>query len=82
MFSYEIKYRLKGSLRWKSLTKIIEDGVVEGLNSRFFILSDNTRIEIPDTSEFVFAPSRHEYISYLKEKEKAKVPFVPSQDQE
>ena len=44
---YSVKYKRTGSFFWKSIKKIKGDGVIESIAHRFFILDDETRVEIP-----------------------------------
>jgi hypothetical protein len=55
---YQVKYRLKGTLFFKKLLRVKADGLLENNQARFFILDDETRIEIPCTSEFIFSKER------------------------
>jgi len=45
MITYTVYYKKK--LFWKKLKKVKGDGLTENGISRFFILEDETRIEIP-----------------------------------
>ena len=48
MIIYTVKYkRLSFLKRWKKIKKVKSDGLMENGMSRFFILEDETRIEIP-----------------------------------
>lgn len=83
MRSYELKYKLPFRPFWKKLKDVREDGLTDHGQSRFFILDDNTRIEVPTTAVFVFAPSRASYIEILRAKEESKLkgsslPAIPT----
>lgn len=64
--SYTVKYRIKGSWFWRTLKSVKGDGYVidtaGGMQTpmfvRWFILEDETRIEIPINSEFKFSNQR------------------------
>ena len=57
---YSVKYKsLKRLSSWKKLKRVKGDGLVESGLSRFFILEDETRIEIPiHHYEFKFSKER------------------------
>lgn len=58
---YKVKY--KRWLFWRTL-EVVGDGYVEDRNVRFFILEDNTRVEIPANNIiFIFSPTREKAIS-------------------
>lgn len=64
---YTVKY--KRFLFWKKIESIVADGYVEDRNVRFFILKDNTRIEISaDNTIFIFSPKREEAIKEGQDK--------------
>jgi len=85
MKTYELKYKLTNSPFWTKLKNVVEDGMTDQGLSRFIVLDDNTRIEVPTTATFVFAPSRAHYIEILRAKEEAKlkgssIPAIPTPD--
>ena len=48
MITYEVQYRYVGLFRkWQKINNVKGDGLVENGTSRFFILDDESRIEIP-----------------------------------
>ena len=48
MTVYEVKYKYIGLLkRWHRIKRVKGDGLVENNMARFFILEDETRVEIP-----------------------------------
>lgn len=59
---YTVKYKKPGWVFWRRLEEVKADGVIEMSNSRFFILDDETRIEIPTTFIFEFDKKRF-YVS-------------------
>lgn len=57
--NYTVKYRKTGSMFFKFLKSVKGDGFVDNKNIRFFILDDDSRIEIStDNMEFVFCRNR------------------------
>jgi len=71
MITYDVKYRGPGYLMYKTIKKVKGDGLVEDGHSRYFILEDETRIEIPRTYEFEFSKERYMAILDRMEKESA-----------
>jgi hypothetical protein len=60
---YSVKYRYPKEWFWKTLKNVKGDGILEvGGNARFFILADETRVELPVICEFRFSPKRFEMI--------------------
>jgi len=48
MMNYQVKYKtIKLFARWKKLKRVKGDGLLENGLARFFILEDETRVEIP-----------------------------------
>jgi len=48
MMNYQVKYKtIKLFARWKKLKRVKGDGLLENGLARFFILENETRIEIP-----------------------------------
>lgn len=67
---YSVKYKVRGSLFWKRLHKVIGDGYVDNRSIRFFHLEDLSRVEVPtDGTIFVFSKERHLSIKQKMEKE-------------
>lgn len=56
MIMYTVYYKKR--FLWKKIKKVKGDGIVENGQSRFFILEDETRIEIPCTNIFKFSKER------------------------
>lgn len=66
---YTVKYRPAGAIFWRRLRRVVGDGLVESAGSRYFMLDDNRRVEIPVTAEIVFARERLESIRQKMSKE-------------
>lgn len=68
MFLYTVKYQKIGSLLYHTLKKVKGDGLVldNGGQSRWFILDDETRIEIP-VANVIFTFSKERWMS-IKER--------------
>lgn len=62
MILYIVKYKLPGQLFYNKIKKVKGDGIVEHGQSRYFILEDETRVEIPVTAEFIFSKERYSLI--------------------
>jgi len=58
VITYTVKYKDKDSSFWSKLKKVKGDGIVENNSHRFFILEDETRIEIPLYYSFKFSKER------------------------
>ena len=54
--TYTVKYKKKWF--WKKIKKVQGDGIIETNSHRFFILDDETRIEIPLYCSFWFSKER------------------------
>jgi len=73
---YEVKYRLRGDWFWKKLKRVKADGMVVDQNksvfqSRFFILNDESRVELP-IANTVFVFPKERFIS-IKESMEAEI---------
>lgn len=66
---YNVKYKKINQWFWRTLKNVKGDGVVEGLNARYFILLDETRVEIPSSCVFEFSQRRFDVIKSTMEKE-------------
>jgi hypothetical protein len=71
---YSVFYRQPGKRIWKTLKNVKGDGTLQGANgqilpARFFILSDETRVELPVTLEIRFSPERAVLIEKNMERE-------------
>lgn len=65
MKTYTVSYRKIGAWRWQVLERVKGDGYVQDSArlQRFFILEDETRVEIPVPGvEFEFCRGRYESI--------------------
>ena len=70
MITYIVKYRrLEFFSRWRKLKNVKGDGLVENGVSRYFILENETRIEIPIGLIFVFGKERFYVIKERMEEE-------------
>jgi len=56
MITYTVKYKKFG--RWKKLKKVKGDGILENNLVRWFMLEDETRLEIPINYKFKFSKER------------------------
>jgi hypothetical protein len=65
---YTVKYRAPHRLLWKKIV-VKADGIIPETQSRWFILPDETRVEVPATAEFVFSKERFSSILAAKEAE-------------
>jgi len=67
MNNYEVSYKKIGFLRrWYKIKELKGDGLLENGLARFFILEDNTRIEIP-IANIMFKFSKERFY-FVKEK--------------
>ena len=69
---YTVTYKKKEQWFWRKLTKVQGDGIMDDSKTptRYFILEDNSRIEIPiEGTEFKFSPERFLLIKQNMEKE-------------
>ena len=83
MITYTVKFKRQGSWTFETLKDVKEDGINEGAQSRFFILQDDSRVELPVSCYFVFSKERYELITQLRHKEASQaagsgVPGVPA----
>ena len=67
MVTYTVKYKLPSSSAWKTITNVVEDGFNEGSFSRYFILANKQRLEIPSTALFQFEARRQDRINEIRE---------------
>lgn len=66
MVAYKVYYRPVGSWRWRKLKDVLEDGIIEGTEIRFFITKSRERIELPSSAiELKFSEERVEAIEAL-----------------
>ena len=73
MLTFSVRYKKPGSLFWRKIDNITTDGITEGAQSRFFVLKDQTRIELPVSCHFIFGSERADLIEYLRREEKNKI---------
>jgi hypothetical protein len=69
--TYEVKYKLSNKFKWNILPKVKGDGFIQESNNtyRFFILEDESRVEIPLGYLFKFGKERFFIIKENMEKE-------------
>ena len=60
MITYTVKFKKYNSPFWKKIEKVKGDGLTENGMSRFFILENETRIEIP-CQNIIFEFSKERY---------------------
>lgn len=66
---YSVRYKLSRSFFFKTLKNVKGDGIIPESGNRFFILLDETRIEIPRESIVIFSSDRFIFIRKEMEKE-------------
>jgi len=69
MITFTVQYKLPDAKKYEILENVKGDGIVEHNNSRFFILEDETRIEIPVNHIFIFSKERYSLILERMSKE-------------
>ncbi len=66
---YTVKYKMPGQFFWRKLKGVKGDGILFGgphnetIASRYFIMTDDSRIEMPVSMMFIFDPLRCRVIS-------------------
>jgi hypothetical protein len=69
LVSYKVYYRPVGSRFWRCLKDVLEDGIIEGTEIRFFVNRKHERIELPSSAiELKFSEERVEAIEELNRK--------------
>jgi len=69
LVAYKVYYRPVGSIFWRCLKGVLEDGIIEGTEIRFFINRKDERIELPSSAiELKFSAERVEAIEELNRK--------------
>ncbi len=56
--TYTVKYRCPGQLFWRTIKRVIGDGIQAECGFTWFVLQDNSAIRIPITSEVKFSKER------------------------
>lgn len=56
---YTIKFKSKTSLFWRKIDNVVADGFLPNNSTRYFIVDDDTRYEIPGDFIFWFSKERH-----------------------
>ncbi len=67
--NYTVCYKKLDSFFWSKIKKVKGDGFVETKNTRWFILEDETRVEI-SCENMIFKFSNERFMSLKKEMEK------------
>jgi len=70
MITYQVK--VKKWFGYRTIKNVKGDGLVENGKARWFILNDETRIEIPSNREFIFSKERFLIIENQIRKEAGK----------
>ncbi len=66
LISYKVYYRPLGSWYWRVLKDVLEDGIIEGTEVRYFVNKKRERIELPSSAiELKFSEDRVEAIEAL-----------------
>ena len=66
---YQVKYRPHRSFFWRKIKNVLEDGVIDDTNVRFFINDKQERIELAlEGIHLVFSPERADAIEELNRK--------------
>lgn len=75
MVSYTVKYKFQGWSSWKTISNVQEDGFSDYGVSRYFILANRQRLEIPSSAIFQFDSRRQLRIEEIRaEIETASIP--------
>ena len=77
--SYSVYYKPITSIFWRKIKHVKGDGFVENKNTRWFILSDETRIEVP-CDGVVFKFSKERFITIKRDMEKMSGPLSLNQE--
>jgi len=66
---YQVKYRPHRSFFWRKIKNVLEDGVIDDTNVRFFVNDKQERIELAlEGIHLVFSPERVDAIEELNRK--------------
>lgn len=66
---YQVKYRPHRSFFWRKIKNVLEDGLIDGTNVRFFVNDKQERIELAlEGIHLVFSPERVDAIEELNRK--------------
>ena len=66
MVTYSVKYKFQGWSSWKTITNVAEDGFSDYGVSRYFILANKQRLEIPSNALFQFESRRQDRIEEVR----------------
>lgn len=67
--TYTVEYKLSNQWFWRKIKNVKGDGIIEHSQSRFIILDDESRFEIPITAMFKFDSKRFLSIKQSMEEE-------------
>lgn len=73
--NYTVRYKKPNQWFFRKIKKVKGDGIIEGSAARYFILEDDSRIEMPCSCHFVFPVERFSMIKNRMENE-ARTPIV------
>ena len=76
--TYTVKYKLSNQWFWRTIKRAKGDGILEHNLSRFIILEDESRIEIPVTAQFKFCSKR--FLSIKKQMESEAGQTIPTKE--
>jgi hypothetical protein len=66
---YQVKYRPHRSFFWRKIKNVLEDGLIDATNVRFFVNDKQERIELAlEGIHLVFSPERVDAIEELNRK--------------
>ena len=66
MVTYTVKYKFQGWSSWKTIANVAEDGFSDYGVSRYFILANNHRLEVPSNALFQFDSRRQDRIEEIR----------------
>ena len=76
--TYTVKYKLSNQWLWRTIKQVKGDGILEHGQSRFIILDDETRFEIPITAMFKFCSKR--FLSIKQQMETETGQAIPTKE--
>jgi len=66
LVTYSVKYKFQGWSSWKTITNVAEDGFSDFGVSRYFILANRQRLEVPSNALFQFDSRRQDRIEEIR----------------
>jgi hypothetical protein len=66
---YSVQYKKPESFFFRKIKNVKGDGICEATGSRYFILADETRIELPCSCHFKFSKDRFNVIKSMMEQQ-------------